>query len=77
MPEIDDGISLATAQAKLSAWLDAEEKVARGQSVTIDGFTISRANAGLVTEKIDYWRTVVQRKRRGGITLRRATPYDG
>lgn len=49
------GITLAQAQAKLDAYLAAEEKILRGQSVTIDGETLTRANIDLVQRGVATW----------------------
>lgn len=49
------GITLAQAQAQLDAWLAADSKVATGQSYEIAGRKLTRANAGEITSKIDYW----------------------
>lgn len=49
------GITLADAQAKLSLWLAAEEKVGSGQKVEIDGQALTRADLGKIGERITYW----------------------
>ena len=49
------GITLAQAQAKLDAYLAAEDKILRGQSVTIDGETLTRANLDLVQRGVATW----------------------
>lgn len=55
------GITLAQAQAKLDAWLDAETAIAeRGQNYSIAGRTLSRANLSEVRESIDYWNKKVE-----------------
>jgi len=67
------GITLADAEAKLTLWLTAEEKVASGQSYTINGTTMTRANLNEIRETIDYWDRKVQRLTRGGIRVRGIT----
>lgn len=54
------GITLAQAQTQLAAWLDADAKVALGQSYTIAGRSLTRADAGEITAKIEYWNSKVQ-----------------
>lgn len=50
------GITLAQAEAKLTAWLAAEDTVAnRGQSYSIGGRSLSRADLSEIRESIDYW----------------------
>jgi hypothetical protein len=45
-------ITLATAQSMLQKWLDAEAKLALGQSVAVDGQAVTFART---REYIDYW----------------------
>lgn len=68
------GISLAQAQEKLEAYLDAEEKVLAGQSVTIAGRTLGRADLGAIQQGIEIWDARVKRLSNGGIKVRRITP---
>lgn len=72
------GIDLATAQAKLATWLAAEETVATGQSYTIGGRSLTRANLREIREQIEYWNNWVQRLEstggRQGMRVRGATP---
>lgn len=49
------GITLAQAEAKLAEYLAAETKVLKGQSVTIDGETLTRANLDMIQRGIDAW----------------------
>lgn len=49
------GITLARARSQLNLWLDADAKTARGQSYSIDGRTLTRADAAAITAKINYW----------------------
>lgn len=57
------GITLAQAEAKLTLWMDAEEKVAAGQSFTIevDGTRreLRRADLSEIRRTIDYWNSKV------------------
>jgi hypothetical protein len=45
--------TLAQAQAKLAEWLNAESKLALGQSVAVDGQSVTYART---REYIDFWR---------------------
>lgn len=50
------GITLQQAEAKLATWLAAEDAIAnRGQSYSIAGRSLSRADLGEIRESIDYW----------------------
>jgi len=49
------GITLAQAEAKLAEYLAAETKVLKGQSVSIDGETLTRANLDAIQRGIDAW----------------------
>lgn len=55
------GITLAQAEAKLSAWLDADAAVARNQSYSIAGRTLTRADAGEIRTNITFWDGWVKR----------------
>ena len=58
-------IPLATAQAKLALWLDAEEKLALGQTVQFNGRTLQRANLAEVRDQIAFWEQRVNRAAQG------------
>lgn len=49
------GITYSQAEAKLALWLDAEEKIASGQRVAMDGRTLDRADLDAVGKQIEYW----------------------
>ncbi len=68
------GISLAQAEAKLTKWMDAEDKVSSGQAYTIAGRSLTRADLTAIGERITYWDHQVKRLDRGGIRVRGATP---
>lgn len=53
------GITLAQAEAQLAAWIDADTKVASGQSYEIAGRRLTRADAADITAKIEYWNSKV------------------
>ena len=68
------GITLAQAQAQLSAWMDADTAVATGQSYSMGNRSLTRANAKEIRENITYWDKKVQRLTRGGIRVKGGTP---
>ena len=68
------GITLAQAEAKLSLWMEADDAVAKGQSYTIGGRSLSRANAAEIRSNIDFWEAKVQRFTRGGMKIFGGTP---
>lgn len=71
------GLDLATAQAHLDQWIAADLAVATGQSYTIGGRSLTRANAAEISKKIDYWNRWVQRLSAGsGMTVRLGVPND-
>jgi hypothetical protein len=53
------GITLAQAEAKLAEWMDAESKVAVGQSYTIHGRQLTRADLDSIGERIKFWNGLV------------------
>jgi len=70
------GITLAQAQAKLDAWMAADDAVAGGQSYSIGGRSLTRANAAEIRNNIEYWERRVVRLSHGsgGIRVRYGTP---
>lgn len=68
------GITLAQAQAKLALWMEADERVAAGQSYTIAGRSLSRVNATEIRDNIDYWEAKV-RQIESAAAGRRRTRY--
>lgn len=53
------GITLANAESQLALWLAADAAVATSQSYEIAGRRLTRADAGEITAKIDYWNAKV------------------
>jgi len=49
------GVTLSQAQAQLATWLAASTAVASKQSYTINGRSLTMANAAEIRENIDYW----------------------
>lgn len=68
------GITLVQADAHLTAWLDADTAVATGQSYTINGRSLTRADAAEIRLNIDYWQGKVNNLTRGGFRVRGGTP---
>jgi len=68
------GITLVQAETQLAAWLAADTAVATGQSYSIGGRSLTRANAKEIRENITYWNAWVEKLTRGGIRLVGATP---
>ena len=64
------GITLQYAQKQLESWLEADDKVSRSQSYTMNGRQLTRVDAATITEKIEFWNKKVQElsgNRRRGI----------
>ena len=64
------GITLQSAQAQLDLWLAADAAVTSGQSYSIGGRALTRANAAEITNKIDYWNGWVQKLSRSSSGIR-------
>ena len=70
------GITLTDAQTQLANWLTASTKVAQGQSYSISGRAVTRADAEEIRKQIIFWDRQVKRLSRGGISVRSVTPVD-
>jgi hypothetical protein len=70
------GITLAQAEAKLQTWVDAEDKVASGQSYSIKDRSLTRADLSEIRKTIDYWEKKVKQLSRGGMRTTYAVPGD-
>lgn len=68
------GITLAQAETQLASWLSADTAVATGQSYSIGGRSLTRANAKEIRDNIVFWDKQVKRLTRGGIRVRGGTP---
>ena len=71
------GITLAQAEAKLATWLEAMDKIAVGQSYSIGGRSLTRANLDEVQRQIEFWDGQVKRLTRGGMSVRGVTISRG
>lgn len=70
------GITPAQAQAQLTLWIAADAAVATGQSYSIGGRSLSRADAAEIRKNITYWQNLVQSLEKGGMTVRTVIPRD-
>jgi hypothetical protein len=75
------GIDLATAEAKLTLWLKAEDAVASGQAYQIGNRMMRRADLSEIRDAITYWDAQVQQLSASsdgqrGIRMRGAVPID-
>ena len=57
-------ITLAEAQAQVAAWREASLALAKGASYTLDGRSLTRANAAEVKQMLDYWTRLETQLRR-------------
>ncbi|WLR92171.1 DUF6148 family protein [Shinella zoogloeoides] len=55
------GITLDQAQAQLDLWLSANSAVARKQSYSIAGRSLTLADAADIQSNIEYWNAMVQK----------------
>ena len=72
------GITLTQAQGLLDLWITADQAVASGQSYTICGRSLTLANAGEITNKIQFYSGLVERLSRpnGGVRIQAVIPRD-
>ena len=68
------GITLAQSESQLAVWIEASTAVAAGQSYSIAGRSLNRANASEIRQNIEFWDRQCKRLSRGGIRVRGATP---
>lgn len=74
-------ITLDIAKEHLDIWLEAEKVVATGQSYTIEGRSLTRANLSEIRQSIEYWNNKVISlenisKNKGRNRVYRVTPRD-
>lgn len=53
-------LTLTQAQTALDAWIAADLAVAKGQSYSMNGRSLTLANAKEIREQIQYWERRVQ-----------------
>jgi hypothetical protein len=68
------GITVESAEAKLSEYLAAETKILSGQSCTFNGRMLTMANLAEVQKGIEIWNKRVQKLSRGGLSMKFGTP---
>ncbi|WP_455797540.1 DUF6148 family protein [Clostridium butyricum] len=73
--------NIETCREHLDAWLKAELAVCNGQSYSIAGRTLTRANLSSIRAQIDYWKSELAKannieKRRGRNRVFRIVPRD-
>ena len=70
------GITLTQAEAQLTQWLGCLDAIATGQTYSIAGRSMTRANLADAQIQVEYWDRKVKRLSMsgGGITIRGATP---
>ncbi|WP_439685095.1 Primosomal replication protein PriB/PriC domain protein [Cupriavidus oxalaticus] len=59
-------ITAEQAQAQLDLWVAASAAVAKSQSYTIGGRSLTRVDAAEIRAQIDYWEGKLRTARRGG-----------
>lgn len=73
------GITLTQAEARLTEYMNAETAALQGQSYSIAGRALTRANLGEIRDGIKYWNDKISELsiNRTGIKIRGGTPsYD-
>lgn len=59
-------MDLQTAQQHLDDWLAADRAISTGQSYSIGGRSLTRADAETILNRITYWQRVVMTQRGKG-----------
>ncbi len=52
-------MTLEEAQAILDKWIAADGAISKGQSYSVDGLSLTRVDASMITEKINFWQKKV------------------
>lgn len=68
------GITREIAEAKLTEYLDAETKIMAGQSISMNGRSLSRANLGEIQKGIEVWNARAKNLSRGGMRSHNVAP---
>lgn len=68
------GLTLAQCEAKLTEWMAADTAVASGQSYTISGRSLTRADARAIRDNIDYWDAKTRSLSSTGLKIWGGTP---
>ncbi len=48
-------MTLDDAQAQYDVWLKADTAISKGQSYSVDGLSLSRVDASMITQKLNFW----------------------
>lgn len=64
------GLNLAQAETQLAAYLAAETAVLSGQSYSLGGRQLTRANLQFIQQGIQIWDKRVKQLSRGGLRVR-------
>ena len=67
---------LETAQDMYSRYIEAEKAILGGQSYSIAGRSLSRADLAEVTRQRNFWYAETKRLGRGGMTVKAVVPRD-
>lgn len=71
------GIDLATAEANLQRWIDAQAEVSLNRTVTIGDRTVSQHDLGAIESMIEFWNRQCKALSRGsGVSVQRMTVND-
>lgn len=68
------GLTAAQSETQLAAYLAAETAVLAGQSYSINGRTLTRANLNEIQQGIQIWDQRAKGLSRGGLVVKGATP---
>jgi hypothetical protein len=71
------GITLAQAETQLASYLAAETAVLAGQSYSLGGRSLTKANLQFIQQGIEIWNKRVQSLSRSGKIRVRSGIYDG
>ena len=52
-------MDLVTAQTNLDKWIAADTATTGGAAYSIDGLSLTRVDAPLITSKINFWQKIV------------------
>lgn len=70
------GLTKEQAEELLELWVKAEKAVATGQSYSIGGRSLTRADAKDITDKIKFYSKLCNQLERGGKRVQRVFPND-
>jgi hypothetical protein len=70
------GARLEMAKQRLAMYYEAEQAILTGQSYTIGGQTLNRANLSHVMKQIDALKKEIQKLEHKGSRVRRVIPVD-